>query len=78
MCSDPWDFVSLWLKKNHKKDALFYWEQARGFYGVSLNLPELSAPLTLYYCFLNATKALLTAKNEEFEEYHGVGANNWH
>jgi hypothetical protein len=73
LCSDPWDFVSLWLKKNHQKDALFYWEQARGFYTASLNLPELSAPLTLYYCFLNATKALLTAKSENFDEYHGVG-----
>jgi len=73
LCSDPWDFVSLWLKRNHHKDALFYWDQAHQFYKASLILTELSSPLTSYYCFLNATKALLTAKNEPFNENHGVG-----
>lgn len=73
LCSDPWDFVSLWLKREHQKDALFYWEQARHFYEASVSLPELSAPLTSYYCFLNATKALLSAKGQVFSESHGVG-----
>lgn len=73
LCSDPWDFVALWLKKEHKDDALFYWDQARHFYQASKVLPELSAPLTSYYCFLNATKALLTAKSHPFKENHGVG-----
>lgn len=43
LCSDPWDVVSLWLKRNHHKDALFYWEQAQNFYNASLSLPELSS-----------------------------------
>lgn len=72
LCSDPWDFVSLWLKREHQKDALFYWEQAKCFYEASISLPELSAPLTSYYCFLNATKALLSSKNIIFTETHGV------
>lgn len=75
LCSDPWDFVSLWLKRAHKDDALFYWEQAKYFYDASMSLPDLSSPLTSYYCFLNATKALLTANSETFSESHGVGGH---
>jgi len=73
LCSDPWDFVALWLKKEHQKDASFYWDQARNFFEASLKLNELSAPLTSYYCFLNATKTLLAAKKAPFTESHGVG-----
>jgi hypothetical protein len=76
LCSDPWDFVSLRLKREHKKDALFYWEQARHFFEASVSLPALSAPLTSYYCFLNATKALLSAKGQTFTESHGVGGRS--
>ena len=72
LCSDPWEFVSLWLKRAHKNDALFYWEQARQFYLATKTLPELSSPLTSYYCFLNATKTLLSATNQIFNEVHGV------
>ncbi|PZD71034.1 hypothetical protein C1752_08476 [Acaryochloris thomasi RCC1774] len=73
LCSDPWDFVALWLKRAHQDEALFYWEQAKHFYNASLALPEVSAPLTSYYCFLNATKALLSSKNCIIIESHGVG-----
>jgi hypothetical protein len=45
LCSDPWEFVSLWLKRDHQKEALFYWEQAHNFYSASQVLPELSSPL---------------------------------
>jgi len=76
LCSDPWDFVALWLKRQHQKVALFYWEQAHYFFEASQSLPELSAPLTSYYCFLNATKALLSAKSQHFEENHGVGGRS--
>lgn len=76
LCSDPWDFVSLWLKREHKKDALFYWEQAKYFFEASASLPALSAPLTSYYCFLNATKALLSAKGQVFKESHGIGGHS--
>jgi hypothetical protein len=74
--ADPWDFVALWLRKEHKDEALFYWEQARHFYHASVSLPDLSSPLTSYYCFLNATKALLTAKNQVFKDVHGVGGRS--
>src|SRR5581483_1426918 len=35
-------------------------------------LPLRSAPLLLYYCFMNAVKALLVAKGVSFGEMHGV------
>ncbi|MBB6095620.1 hypothetical protein HNQ60_004511 [Povalibacter uvarum] len=76
LCSDPWDFVALWLKREHKKAALFYWEQSRHFFEASSSLPALSAPLTSYYCFLNATKALLSSKGQVFTESHGVGGRS--
>lgn len=76
LATDTWDFVDLWLKRNHKKDAQFYWQQARSFYNASLNLPKTSSPLTLYYCFLNATKALLSAKEITFDEWHGVSGQS--
>lgn len=76
LATDTWDFVDLWLKRNHKKDAQFYWQQARSFYNASLNLPKTSSPLTLYYCFLNATKALLSAKGKDFKKFHGVSGKS--
>lgn len=32
------------------------------------------APLVLYYCFMNAAKALLTSKGIVFDPRHGVGS----
>ena len=76
LCSDPWAFVSLWLKRDHQREALFYWEQAHHFFTASQSLPELSSPLTSYYCFLNAAKALLSARGKAFKEVHGVGGRS--
>ncbi len=76
LCSDPWDFVALWLKREHERDALFYWEQAKHFYDASKLLPDLSSPLTSYYCFLNATKALLVSKNQSFTDAHGLSGKS--
>lgn len=76
LCSDPWEFVALWLKKKHKQDALFYWNQAQNFYLASRGLPDLSSPLTSYYCFLNAVKALLSSRGQIFKESHGVGGRS--
>ena len=67
-----WDYVEMWLKRKRMSDALFYWSQARSFYEASMSLPNTSSPLTLYYCFLNAVKTLLTVKNIAFIERHGV------
>src|SRR5262245_36417909 len=70
LTNSPWTFVSLWLKRNRKSRALFYWEQAEEFHRASVGLSLRSAPLLLYYCFMNAAKALLSAKNVSFNERH--------
>lgn len=75
LTNSPWTFVALWLQRNRKVQALFYWEQAQEFHKVSVGLPLRSAPLLLYYCFMNATKALLLAKGVRFDERHGVSAH---
>jgi hypothetical protein len=74
LTNNPWTFVALWLQRNRSGDALFYWQQAEEFYKVSIGLPLQSAPLLLYYSFMNAAKALLAAKRITFNEYHGVRA----
>lgn len=35
LTNSPWQFVELWLKRNGKKEALFFWGQARQFGGAS-------------------------------------------
>jgi len=72
---DPFDYVDLWLRREHKDEALHYWRQARNFHRAAGGLPIESAPLVLYYCFMNAAKALLSAKGITFNPYHGVGAH---
>jgi hypothetical protein len=72
LVTDTWDYVDLWLKRNHKPEAQFFWQQARHFYHATYELPKISSPLTAYYCFLNATKALLMAKGIYFTDRHGV------
>lgn len=76
LTNSPWDFVDLWMKKEKQKNALFYWNQARVFHEASKGLPTQSAPLLHYYSFMNAVKALLTAKSIVFNEHHGVTAHN--
>src|SRR5262245_10552075 len=73
LTNSPWTFVRLWLQRQKQRNGLFYWEQAEEFYDVSIGLPLRSAPLLLYYCYMNAAKALLSAKNLPFGERHGVG-----
>ncbi|MGD9713455.1 MAG: YaaC family protein [Thermomicrobiales bacterium] len=73
LTKSPWTFVALWLKREKKDEAAFYWEQAREFHRVSEGLPQQSAPLLLYYCYMNAVKALLSARGVPFIERHGVG-----
>jgi hypothetical protein len=72
----PWEFVSLWLSREHRKDALFYWDQARRFADAATGMPVQSAPLLHYYSFMNAAKALLSAKNVVFRDSHGVSSHN--
>lgn len=72
LTNSRWEFVALWLKKEKKDSALFYWNQANEFYKSSVGVNIYTAPLLHYYCFMNATKALLTSKNIIFNHYHGV------
>jgi hypothetical protein len=44
LTNSPWTFVGLWLRRNGKSKALFYWEQAEEFYKASVGLPRRSAP----------------------------------
>ena len=75
LTDSTWRYVEIFLKQVKTKEAeeaLFYWEQARNFYIASKSLSTVSAPLTIYYCFLNATKALLRFKKQNFNLKHGV------
>lgn len=76
LTNSHWEYVALWLRREHKTDALFYWQQAQVFAQAAEGMPVASAPLLLYYSFMNATKALLVAKSVPFEEHHGIRAHN--
>jgi hypothetical protein len=69
---DPWLYVELWLRRQKRQDSLSFWRQARRFAEASEKMPTEAAPLALYYCFLNATKALLTCHNTSHGDRHGV------
>jgi len=72
LVTDTWEYVDLWLKRARKNNARFFWEQAQSFYEATQGLDATAAPLTAYYCFLNATKALLIAKGVQASDAHGV------
>lgn len=72
LSGDPWKHVALWLKRQQNEEAVFYWEQAHQFYQATAQLPETSSPLTSYYCFLNATKALLEERGIDYGDRHGI------
>ncbi|WP_323972513.1 YaaC family protein [Aeromonas hydrophila] len=72
LVTSTWEYVDLWLKRAGRNDARFFWNQAKSFYDATKLLPKTSAPLTAYYCFLNATKALLLTKGVAFSDEHGV------
>jgi hypothetical protein len=72
LTNEPWNYVDLALARQKQRTALFYWQQAHEFFKASHGLPVQSAPLLLYYSFLNATKALLEAKGIVFNPLHGV------
>lgn len=70
-----WHYIELFLragKEEHCHEAANYWNQAKNFYRATANLDLVAKPLTTYYCFLNATKALLTYKRINFDLQHGV------
>ena len=76
LVENPWEYVEMWLKNQKEKDALFYWGQAKNFHKASQKLPNISSPVTAYYSFLNATKALLQVKKRHVVEKHGISGEN--
>lgn len=79
LTDSTWHYVELFLKRqkgNQIKDALNYWNQAKNFFNATGSLDLSSKPLTSYYCFLNATKALLTYKKIAFDNNHGVSGES--
>src|SRR4051812_16421047 len=76
LTNSPWEFVSLWLKRENSLGALIFWNQAREFHEASSGLTLQSAPLLHYYSFMNATKALLSARGIAFDPNHGIAADN--
>lgn len=72
LVSDPWEYVDLWLQRMNQQRARFFWGQARAFYDATQLLPKTCSPLSAYYCFLNAVKALLIANGKGFADRHGV------
>lgn len=72
LTDSTWQYVDIYLRSKNQNDALFYWEQARNFYESTKNLSLVSKPLTAYYCFLNAAKALLEVKGIGYDLAHGV------
>ena len=72
LVNNSWDYVDMWLKKNNKKEALFFWLQSKSFFMATKSLSNTSSPLTAYYCFLNAVKTLLLVKSIPFADRHGV------
>ncbi|MGG5826053.1 YaaC family protein [Aeromonas salmonicida] len=72
LTDSTWQYVEIYLRSKGQIDALFYWEQAKNFYESTKHLSIISKPLTAYYCFLNATKALLEVKNTNYSLSHGV------
>lgn len=73
LTDSTWRYVYLFLKENRvKEEVLFYWEQARSFYDATKVLPIEAKALTAYYCFLNASKSLLTFRSIGFDAKHGV------
>lgn len=72
LTDSTWNYVEIFLKDKKEKEALTYWHQAENFFKATENLDMISKPLTSYYCFLNATKALLTYKKINFDLKHGV------
>lgn len=76
LTNDPFVYVDLWLRREHKDDALFFWRQAGHFYRSTEGLPIEAKPLILYYSFMNSVKALLSSKSVAFSPLHGVKHHN--
>ncbi len=75
LARDPFQYARLWLSRKCK-EALPFWTQAENYYQASKILPLQSSPLTSYYCFLNAAKALLTVKGQNYKNRHGISGDH--
>jgi hypothetical protein len=64
---DPWNIISMSIdqrcKRQSRREAHAYVEQARDFYNASVSAQITAArPLLLYYCFMNLAKAYVLTK----------------
>ena len=75
LSDNPWQFVELYLTRAKSRDALDYWKQARRFAEAAAQMSAESAPLAVYYSFLNASKALLCHKKVKHDDRHGVAGD---
>ncbi|MGI1809694.1 YaaC family protein [Priestia sp. TGN 0903] len=81
LTDSTWQYVEMYFKRKQSdkkiyNDALNYWNQSKNFFIATEHLDILSKPLTTYYCFLNAIKALLTCKSVTFDTKHGVSGKS--
>ncbi len=78
LTDSTWRYVEIFLKQAKATEAFFYWEQSHNFFKATQELNLVSKPLTTYYCFLNAIKALLTYKKISYKNLHGVTGKREH
>lgn len=76
LTNSRWEFVELFLKKEKKIEALFYWNQAKEFNKATIDMSIQASPLLHYYSFMNAAKSLLSSKGIAFSPYHGIKGNS--
>jgi hypothetical protein len=72
LVDEPWDYTDLFLARKKLFEAQQYWRQAREFERASKGLSVQSAPLLLYYAFMNSAKALLASKGISPDPRHGI------
>jgi hypothetical protein len=78
LTNSVWDYVEFHLRHSSGTNAdsvkkvAYYWDQARIFVTESAGMKRECAPLTLYYGFLNAAKALLEVTNHAPDNHHGM------
>lgn len=75
------DYVELCIKRGKLKNkqtatVLAFWHQSKEFYNIFPKVSKPAKPLIAYYCFLNATKALLEYHNISYQEFHGVSGSS--
>lgn len=82
LTKEPWEYVTHFLNTkvqdsastDNVEEAIYFWDQAKEFYKLSSHSNSITKPLLLYYCFLNASKALLAFNKKLYKKnlHHGI------